>query len=310
MNDDKITTGGTEYLSQEPIELSHSAINDWARCPSYYLYRRVFKISPVGEKEGARGFGKAVHLADELRSKGAASDQAIDAALASFTPDATDDLRTPYRLRLLLEEYFKYYSFDVQRYDWLGSEVWFSLPLTPTINYRGYIDKVLKEKASGTIWFKDIKTTSMPSSFVSEPNSQFSGYLIADKVLKPTLYPGAELKGLIVDVIAVQKTKPEARKDGKGWLAGKGPSDVFFRYPTYRTPAQLVEWEMETRVLAYMIQSCHEMGVWPRWDNCRKYNQECPYRPLCNRETKDRANIINSQMYQVIPERKTPCITS
>ena len=299
MNGENLNPGATSKL-----ELSYSAIEDWTRCPSYYLYRRVFNICGTGESMGAASFGQAFHLADEVRAKGSSIEQAIDVALASFNPDPTDEVRTPIKLRILLEEYFKYYAFDVQRYEWLGSEIWFEIPLTDDISFRGYIDKVLRERSTGSIWFKDIKTTSTPASFVAEPNAQFEGYLAADEVVKPVLYLENDLKGLIVDVVAVQKGKPDFRKDSKGFYAGKGPADCFFRYPTYRTPEQLKEWNLQIRMIAYMIHSCYQLETWPMFtSNCRKYNRECAYRGICNRPPQERGSIINSSLFKQREQR-------
>jgi RecB family exonuclease len=297
-----VNGSGLKIGATEPVELSYSALSDFQRCPLYYFYNRVLKVVPVGEHMMAPVFGQAFHAADEAHSKGMPIPQAVDVALAIYTPvyKTAEAIRTPELLRTLLEEYFKYYAFDLQRYEWIGSEVPFEIMLTPDLQYRGIIDKVMRDKQSGKIWLKDIKTTSSPASFLSEPNDQFAAYLWAAQ----QMYPKDELAGMLVDVVGVKKNSLVFRKDGKGWYAGCGPSDTYFRYPTYRSEQQLDEWHVSTRMMCYVIQSCYQLETWPMFtSNCRKFNRECSYRGVCIQPAEARGEMLSSSMFKPKPER-------
>jgi len=134
------------------------------------------------------------------------------------------------------------------------------------------------------LWVIDHKTTSsLGQNYVkmSEPNLQFDGYTYAAK------REGFDVVGVIVDALLV----------AKGLLESSSRSRLtpLLRYDSYRSNAQLEEYERIVDRIQKDIRVCEETGEWyPNYDSCT-YFGECPYRRVCVEEECHRERLLNSE---------------
>ncbi len=301
-------------IVQDHEYLDNMVLSMYRTCPRKCYYRAELGIVPAEGTSTPLSFGIAIHLGIELWLAGHDEHQAVAEALKYYEPlcPVSETKRTIGKLQDLLEYYFQYYTNDgfqvIHVLDPLNPgtmkpavETGFGIPLFTrddglVVMYSGRQDAIgTWRQRSGKVYGKDIKTTSSPGMFLANPNSQFTGYIWAGQQLIPGYV------GMIIDMIGVFKTKPQKLRSG-GFAAGKGLSDIFFRYETTREQWEVNEWVTETTNLIKSMWKSRKIQQWSKNpDACMNYNSPCPYLELCNLVPSMREELINSSMYKVDP---------
>jgi len=281
--------------------LSASSIGSYRSCPFKYFARYECQRVPVEESEESLPlkFGLAFHKGREIWRLTRDVNEALAQAEATFgQASILEDLYTVARLRDLLSIYFEYYADDVRRFTPILPELPFHLKLSDGVDFHGRVDEVVKENATGRIFFVDTKTTQRPGSFLAYPNTQMTGYAWAGhQIYGPEIFGG-----IIVDIVGVYKTKPQRAKSGPNpWKQGAAPHDVFFRYIVEFTPEQTREWADETMDTARSILARRESNIWPRWSACMSYQRECGYLSVCKAPPQERMNLLYSDAFTLKP---------
>lgn len=241
-------------------------------------YVRKVELKPVH-------FGKAIHNALDWWYVDHDVAKAIDVFKANFTENIEiDDKRTNRMGEWILTSYDKQYK--DQPWELVKSELTFSIPLSPKMDFVGRIDKIIKW--NNCMWVVDHKTTSLlgASYFnMAEPNMQFVGYAYAAKKL------GYDIRGVIVDAILVAKgLLPSDATTG----TRKNPNlTPFARYDVYYKQEHFDEWVSNVTHTREDIRACDEgVGAWyPNFEACTHFG-ECMYRRVCKEDIEIRKRIL------------------
>ena len=261
-------------------DFDYTMMSTFLRCRRKYLYRIEQGLVPRAAPM-APNFGKSIHLALDSWYVDHNVEKAISLFREDFVEDlSVDDKRTHKMGEWILKNYHEKYQ--DQPFEIISTEKQFTIPLPNGNNLTGRIDKIIKW--GGVVWIVDHKTTSsLGPSYVKmiEPNLQFDGYIYAARKL------GHHAVGVIVDALLVAKGLLDS--------SSRGRLTPLLRYDSYRSDAQLVEYEMIAMDVQKDITICERSGIWcPNYDSCTYYG-ECPYRRACVEEESLRHRILDSE---------------
>ena len=280
----------------KPGEYDNFALDCFRRCPTYYRRRIVQSLIKPTDNKLALEFGIASHLGLEKYYEGGMTDEARATALSefmlSFAPHESiaDDKRTVGRGLDILTKYFMRYR--EEPFEVIATEVGVAFPLDDTHIYVGRLDLVVKWLSPIGIYGVDHKTSSDLDSLVDKPNNQITGYIYYLHELYENVH------GFIINGLGVYKTDKKKDK-ASGKMVER---DIFRRIPTTRSPYDLEHWRKGVLHTIHQIEECCAVGVWPMYDQCKKYRSWCPYRDLCNCGSEEMAmKMVESGLYVVEP---------
>lgn len=296
-------------------------------CPRLYYYIMIEGYQGHGESPHLR-FGTEYHGAlqnyDILRAQGADHEQALRQTVedllissADFQPDL-DTRAGKYKNRETLLELVVYYleghQNDSAKTHILPSgkpavELSFRFeldfgpqaggyfnPEPPTVykgetleavgqpyTLSGHLDKVVEW--SGGLFVKDYKTsvsTLGPYYFAQyDMSNQMTLYTLAGQIVLAT-----PIRGVLIDAAQIKLEDH--------------PS--FVRGITYRTKAQLLEWQADLRYWLALQESYATQDHWPMNDTaCDKFGG-CKFRGVCSRSPQVRKHFLKSDFVKLAPE--------
>ena len=282
----------------------NTRLNDYRRCPRFYMYRHEFHWNPSGTRLPLI-FGGGWHAAQEVIwahigtiPKGELARRAFGAFLQYWCGegmpapmDIDYDLekelspRTPARALEMIIAYIDKRTPQAADFELVAIEKPFIVPLDPeddTLFYIGRIDKIVRRRSkvlgiehkTSTEYRKNgpFKNTFLESF---SPNSQVDGYLYALHML----FPG-EVGGVWVDAALVHKME-----------------EGFTFIPIEKKMDQLDSWLSDTRWWIAQLEAertklqeererqgrSSYLSAFPkRTSACRDFNALCPYLYLCN----------------------------
>jgi len=257
------------------------AISNFRDCPRKFYYRIERQLVKVGSKALAPEFGTALHIALETYYANNMTEASKEQSLLDFVGyygpiyvasngAEIDDKRTPEKGLDLLLRYYSHYG--IEPFEPIATEVGGVIELRRDLLYTTRIDLAAQWLSPPGVYGFDHKSTSVMDGIMVKPNNQFTGYI-------STLMETYEnVLGFQMNLIGVFKTdKQKDRYTGK-----MEPREIFQRISTTRTSKEIAMWKCEILQTVDLIDSCRDMGVWPRWDKCQPYrNARCPYHDLC-----------------------------
>ena len=262
---------GINHTTKE-IKLDNYSLSLFRECPRKYSNRIQQGLIPHSSSSGMAPellFGIAIHRAMDTLFAEQDVDLACERFLDSYQPVPEDTKRTPGRGISIIEDYWKRWSRDNDRYDLSVSEVKFELFLGSVgeypVFYGGLIDKVLIR--DNKTYLMDHKTSSWESTYLIPAyaqSQQFKGYIWAGQ------HPHLQLDNcnqLIVDVLLI---KPK--------------NNDFFRSEVRCNELDVTEWKSGILQTVELMLMCDQAGVWPQFgkESCTNWNRLCPYFELCD----------------------------
>jgi hypothetical protein len=288
---------GEQFLpSGEQFLWNASALKDWEKCPRYYQYRWIDRLT--GEESVHLTFGShyawALMRYWQLRAEGADREEARDAVVAALLkrtwersndPDEPGRPWTPdpaaksYKDRWTLIRTFVWYldefRDDLPIYtveDRPAVETQFRIAVDDGNAFVGTLDRVVLYDEHP--WVMDQKTTGgylSPQYFEHyHLDTQMSMYTWAGQAVFPD-----PVRGVIIDAVQIQ--------------AG---GSIFGRGLTMRTKSQLEEWYDEAMGNIEAARHATRERKFPRnTQSCDKYGG-CLYREICKAAPEVRKTII------------------
>ena len=239
------------------------------RCPRMYKWRHLLGLVSQEGSTTPLDFGSAIHTCLELWYKGGTYSEGIAGFANSLTGKPTDDKRNIPNGLLILDAYWKKWipekTITVKH---IESAI--QIELTSDIIFCGKVDLVVE--MFGDLYVLDHKTASSFSNTVARPNSQFTGYIYALRVL------GVPVTGAILNLIAVLKTKQD-----------------FHRVITTRQEWELTEWKR------WVCDTKQLIDIATQYDDFPKYTHscwQCGYKELCNSGPESLQTMIDSKYKQ------------
>lgn len=147
----------------------------------------------------------------------------------------------------------------------------------------GHLDRVVSY--DGQLYVMDRKTTTStlgPYYFANfNPSNQMSLYTFAGRVVLDT-----QIRGVIIDAAQIKLEEP----------------NVFTRGFTYRTEAQLDEWQSDLRLTLDLAEHYALDGHYPQNDtSCDRFGG-CRFRSICSKDPHVRPNFLRSEFNQLPPK--------
>jgi hypothetical protein len=262
---------GINHTTKE-IKLDNYSLSLFRECPRKYSNRIQQGLIPLTTGGGMAPellFGIAIHNAMDTLFAEQNVDLACERFLDSYQPVPEDTKRTPGRGISIIEDYWKRWSRDNDRYDMAVSEVKFELLLGNigdyAVFYGGLIDKVLIR--DNKTFLMDHKTSSWESTYLIPAyaqSQQFKGYIWAGQ------HPNLKLDNcnqLIVDVLLI---KPK--------------NNDFFRSEVRCNELDITEWRAGILQTVQLMLMCDQAEVWPQFgkESCTSWNRLCSYFELCD----------------------------
>lgn len=141
-----------------------SEVQDFLRCRQRWQWSWVEGLHPV-KRNSKLVFGDTMHKFLQVLYGEQHQRKAAFAATRFFDEQATgmDELERQDLWDTFIHVangYVKQYSDDFTQFDVLATEFKFAIPMGRGFAYEGTIDRLLKEKDTGYIWFTDTKTTN------------------------------------------------------------------------------------------------------------------------------------------------------
>lgn len=146
----------------------------------------------------------------------------------------------------------------------------------------GHLDRVVSFNRQLFVMDRKTTTTTLGPYYFSQynPHNQMSLYTLAGRVILNT-----PIAGVIIDAAQIKLEEPNA----------------FARGFTYRTEAQLEEWQDDLRTNLYLAETYAINAYWPMNDTaCDKFGG-CRFREVCSRDPHVRPNILKSDFVK-LPE--------
>lgn len=149
----------------------------------------------------------------------------------------------------------------------------------------GHLDRVVT--FNGDLFVMDRKTTTTslgPYYFGQyEPHNQMTLYTLAGKVML-----AAPVKGVIIDAAQIKLEEPNA----------------FARGFTYRTEAQLAEWQDDLQTILSLAEIYATNNYWPMNDtSCDKFGG-CRFRSICRKDPNVRQAFLKTDFDKLEPDAR------
>lgn len=271
-------------------------------CPRKYFYQMVANYSPRGTSihlQFGIAYHKALEIFDHAIVDGAEHEEAVRTMVAyclTFEDPKYDVDKYKNRLTLTRSAvwYLEQFHPDNDPYETVvvdtkeGKKPAVELSVrmempditspdgTPFL-YCGHVDKLVRHKQTGWLYYNDRKTTK---SALEEhywegfsPNTQMSGYFSLCQVVLEE-----PAKGGIIDAVQI--------------LVG---GSRFARRNIHRTPDQTEEWLQEARWYLHQAQRYAEENYWPmNPKSCGNYGG-CSFRKVCGRDPAVRQAFLSSE---------------
>jgi hypothetical protein len=297
------------------LVLDNSTISSFRECRRKAYYRYTEHWVKDGPEPASLAFGRGWHagldamylqfytIRKELstldksanwnayRATDEFKDHLADSAYKAFVKDwvdagysehmSLDDIdadpkRTPVRAHNMFIQYIELNSEILNRWNLVGSEVPFVVPLSDHNDkywYGGRMDKVVSTDEG--LWLVEHKTTSLysksngfQSAFADSfsPNSQIEGYMYALQFLQSQdRLPKDPIAGVMVDAALVHKQQFH-----------------FKRIPIYYDERLVAQWYHEVQEYMYMYECAQRDSHWLRnTDSCQGKYGRCSYIDLC-----------------------------
>lgn len=202
----------------EPLVISNSKVTTWRRCHRAYHYKYNEHLRPK-VKSGALRRGSILHECIEAYDSGRSWRRVFEPFKTqfykeTFSEEIVEMGDIPAMVEELMENYQALYDSDGLTY--LGSEVYFNLPLIPgKVMIEGYLDAIIQDE-QGRIWCKETKTYKRnPNYDFLLMNTQSSLYLWAMGKL------GYQSQGTLWDIVRAKQPSIPAYTNG-GKLSSRG----------------------------------------------------------------------------------------
>lgn len=146
----------------------------------------------------------------------------------------------------------------------------------------GHLDRVVSFNSQLFILDRKTTTTTLGPHYFAQysPNNQMSLYTFAGRIMMSTI-----ISGIIIDAAQIKLEEPNA----------------FARGLTYRTEAQLTEWQDDLRTTLALAETYALNNYWPMNDtSCDKYGG-CKFRSICSADPHVRPNFLKTD-FTKLPE--------
>jgi hypothetical protein len=278
-------TYGNQFSGGVQTRWNATSIKAWKRCPRYYKYSIL---------EGWQGEGTSVHLTfgsiyakalehfHVMTARGMPREDAIREVVRAALIDSHgwhSDHPAKYRWTLIrsIVWYFDEWSEDLPLYHLADQspavELVFEIDgLDSDLSFVGTLDRLVWY--GDTLVWMDQKTTgsALSSYYFSqfELDDQASLYTFAGQAVF-----SSDIKGGIIDAAEV-----------------KVGFTRFGRHTTFRTPAQIEEWYVETSQILRRAQQDTADGYFPRNTTACTMYGGCPYRNICSKSPEHREKFL------------------
>lgn len=294
-----------------PQRLSHSRLACFRECPRKHFIRYELGIRRESD-DLPRRVGSAYHAALEAYDKGLDVSEAMQSV-------QLDEFELAMVAAMYDGHVRRYADEDVRRYEVIGSEIEFELPIvnpstgrsTPLFTLAGKIDRIVKDRFTGELFVKEYKSTSRDFSPGAEYwqrlrmdpqlslyviGARESGYPVAgalyDVTRRPMLRP---LKATPEEqrkytqktgaLYANQRAQDETATEFAARVAsdiGEKEDQYFARIPIARLDKDLEECMAELWQQQQAIRAAQRENRW--WRNpgaCFVNNTQCDFLPIC-----------------------------
>lgn len=190
--------------------ISNSEASTWMHCKRQYYYEYLLDLEPK-QFSGPLAKGILVHNVLEQyyleKMDGSDEQQCRNAAYAVLSAEAGNpesDIAEILKIKAWVEGYFdKYAEADEQRYEVIGVETEFNIPLTEDFSLVGRVDALFLDKEDGRFVAVDHKTSY---NFWSEDQLQVSGQFV--KYTAGLRDRGFDVKAFMVNQLRTRELKP------------------------------------------------------------------------------------------------------
>lgn len=289
------------------FDLSNHSATVARSCWKKFEWMYVQNLEPIA-KPISMELGSILHQAFDMYYKGFPEDEVedyiveqFDNLIAEADPYREEDLKVAKFTALGAWTYFPKQWRD--EYEEIQSEVRFKVPLCEGVDFKGFIDGLVKKDGK---WFiRELKTTGLSfAQFERAANlsPQVTGYVYAMRKM------GIDVKGIMYDFVK----KPLLRKGVNDTVDtysarivqdyAKRPQYYFSRHFTYRTDQDIELFERDLLDLSEDIKDKLKTKKFYRNpNNCINYNTECPYKKVCFTDKPDKLTL---DLYFKTRERK------
>lgn len=277
------------------LEVSNNSTSIFNSCQKKYFWTYVQGLKPI-RKSSALSLGGIIHEAFDLYYRGTSLGDTskfihdtMDSQIANAKPEEIEDLTI---VKHILLGMWSFHPFKLSDWTSIKPEMEFrvKIPGTRGIVFVGKIDGLVTDQ-SGSMWVRELKTTSQPFSqfeLRSRQSPQGSGYIWAMRQL------GYPVQGIIYDYIKKPLLRKGVSENAISYCQriftdyGQRPDNYFKRHPSYRTAEEIRLFEQDLKKVAYDIRQRSHDNNWHRnADQCWNYNSECPYLKICFKENPD-----------------------
>jgi len=266
------------------VEITNSSRTCFLDCPRKYFFDYICRLTPKVEPEYFI-WGELVHRALQIWHECFDVEKSLEQVTEWFgqQPNATQHARFLKTLELLLTAYALKYLKTDSRFELIVPECEFQFELPHGI-FRGKPDLLLRDKTTGEIVLKEIKTASQTGPHwwtAYEFDAQTRGYCLAARE-----GIGYDVSYVIVDVLKkpqLQRRKYDtemthAERIGEAYLLN--PEKYFERRTLRYTDETLTEYYHELDGVCQCILWHMETGIWPRHHPRNRFGH-CPFEMIC-----------------------------
>jgi hypothetical protein len=280
------------------LDLSYSTSADDRACHKKFYYRNVLGLKPR-KKSFPQTIGSTIHVCWERYFLGNDDEASLRDYIVKTYSDAIAECNDPnIQERLLIDKYtclgmWENYPFHELSFKQVLPEHTYTYQLGKMrgVYYQVKVDALIQDTA-GKWWIREVKTTASDKKEREQRASksyQITGGVYA--ILKET---GLKVSGAFYDFMR----KPLLRKGVHETATDFGEriyrdyastkkdplrKDFYYsKYMSYRTTAELAEFEKDMISQAIDIRRRLRLQDWPRnTDACFKYKSECPFMRIC-----------------------------
>ena len=276
------------------VRLSHSTMQLIHSCERKFQKTKLLRSMAPREESPAMSFGKGYGAGVQhylvLRSAGVSPTESLAAAQyvawLSYFPSLEDDRRFQERAIDLIAKAQHFLEARLDEYEVAtfngkpASELSFCLDITDRYYYVGFLDLVLRHKASGRYCVVDLKTTSLRGTDLRpyfRNSDQGVGYsIVLDAIV------GTDLSSFDVGYWATQL--PYA----KGELFNPVHHEMTFPY----TLKDRFDWFLKLYMDVSYLQGLEPLTAYPkRGSACMNFNRVCNFYTECNEVALDQPAV-------------------
>ena len=285
----------------QQLVLDSSKLNDWQKCPRYYLYRHHLGWQSETISNHLI-FGSAVHVALEHLLLNGYDNNAVIGAYEAFLADyrktfseEQDEIfepKTPQNFFLVLMAYANYYKRDLDNYEVLYTEIAGTVAINGEDHIALRMDSILRDRKSGKVFSLEHKTASSTYQWADQwPLSiQVGTYTHALNCL----FGQNEVDCVTMNGLFIGKAK-QSWKDllTTGKTKNKLPYE-FIREPLKKSKDQMQVWLSRVNWLfeeiKYHTNAINNTDAWAdevlgyfplNSNSCLDYGKLCEFHPFC-----------------------------